>query len=96
MARGSALAGDSVRSRCRPSGRPMRFAARAALGALCPRTTALVESIPEVNAALSDDPGLLNRDPYGKGWLVKIRVSDKSGLAKLMQPAAYDAAHPAH
>lgn len=52
--------------------------------------------ITEVNAALSDDPGLLNRDPYGKGWLVKIRVSDKSGLAKLMQPAAYDAAHPAH
>ncbi|MCC6677192.1 MAG: glycine cleavage system protein GcvH [Phycisphaerales bacterium] len=50
----------------------------------------------EVNAALADDPSLLNSDPYGKGWLVKIRVSDKTGLAKLMQSAAYDAAHPAH
>lgn len=52
--------------------------------------------VAEVNAALGDDPSLLNSDPYGKGWLVKIRVSDKSGLGKLMQSAAYDAAHPAH
>jgi len=29
-----------------------------------------------VNAALADDPGVINRDPYGEGWLVRIRVSD--------------------
>lgn len=52
--------------------------------------------ITEVNAALADDPSLLNSDPYGKGWLVKIRVTDQGGLSKLMQSAAYDAAHPAH
>jgi glycine cleavage system H protein len=52
--------------------------------------------IAEVNAALADDPGLLNSDPFGKGWLVKIKVSDKSGLGKLMQAAAYDQAHPVH
>ncbi len=47
-----------------------------------------------VNPALADDPGLLNTDPYGKGWLIKVKVSDKSGLSKCMSPAQYDAAHP--
>ena len=50
--------------------------------------------ITEVNAALSDNPGLLNTDPYGKGWLVKVKVADKSGLARLVDGANYDAAHP--
>jgi glycine cleavage system H protein len=49
----------------------------------------------EVNAALNDEPGLLNSDPFGKGWLVKIKVSDQSGLAKLAKSDAYDKAHPA-
>lgn len=52
--------------------------------------------IVEVNAALADDPGLLNSDPFGKGWLVKIKVADKGGLGKLMQGGAYDQAHPVH
>lgn len=43
----------------------------------------------EVNKALSDDPSLLNTDPYGKGWLVKIKVGDASGLDRLMDAAAY-------
>lgn len=50
----------------------------------------------EVNKAVVDDPSLLNSDPYGKGWLVKIKVSDKSGLSKLMDSGTYDKAHPAH
>ena len=29
-----------------------------------------------VNEALSDDPGIINRDPYGEGWLVRIRVTE--------------------
>ncbi len=45
----------------------------------------------EVNKALSDDPAQLNGDPYEKGWLVKIRVADKGGLAKLMDAGKYDA-----
>jgi len=52
--------------------------------------------ITEVNPALADDPSLLNSDPYGKGWLVKVRMTDKAGLSKLMKADAYDAAHPAH
>ena len=48
----------------------------------------------EVNKQLADDPSLLNADPYGKGWLLKLKVNDKSGLGKLSDAAGYDAAHP--
>lgn len=48
----------------------------------------------EVNAAAVEDPSLLNSDPYGKGWLVKIRATDTSGLAKCMDAAKYDATYP--
>lgn len=48
----------------------------------------------ETNAALSDDPGILNTDPFGKGWLSKIRVEDKSKLAGLMDAAAYSKQYP--
>jgi len=49
--------------------------------------------ITQVNPALAEDPGLLNKDPYDKGWLVKIRIADKSGLAKLMDAKTYDSKH---
>ena len=51
-------------------------------------------TITEVNKGVVDDPSLLNTDPYGKGWLVKIKVSDKSALGKAMDAKAYDAKHP--
>lgn len=47
--------------------------------------------ITEVNKALSDDPSLLNSDPYGKGWLLKLKVTDKAGLAKCVDAKTYDA-----
>lgn len=53
--------------------------------------SAIAGQIVEVNTALSDSPELINSDPYGKGWLVKIKATDTSGLAKLMDAAAYDA-----
>ncbi|MBX3383907.1 MAG: glycine cleavage system protein GcvH [Phycisphaeraceae bacterium] len=46
-----------------------------------------------VNDALADDPGLLNRDPFGAGWLLKIKVSDGAGLAGCMTADAYDKQH---
>lgn len=52
--------------------------------------------IVEVNTALSDDPGLVNREPYAGGWLVKIKVSDAGPIARLMDAAAYDKAHAGH
>jgi len=43
----------------------------------------------EVNKSLSDDPSAVNSDPYGKGWLVKIKITDPSGLKKCMDAGAY-------
>jgi glycine cleavage system H protein len=42
-----------------------------------------------VNEALDDDPSLVNSDPYGAGWMVRMRVSDPSELDALMSPDAY-------
>lgn len=56
--------------------------------------TSVPGEIVEVNGALADDPGVLNSDPYGAGWLVKIRASDTAPLASLMDAGAYDAANP--
>ena len=47
--------------------------------------------IVEVNAELENNPGLLNEDPYGAGWLVKIRVSDPAPIAALADAAKYEA-----
>ena len=44
-----------------------------------------------VNSALEDEPETVNADPYGAGWMVKIRASDLSALDSLMDAAAYDA-----
>ena len=45
--------------------------------------------IVEVNAALSDKPEAINEDPYGAGWMVKIKLSDPSELESLLDAAAY-------
>lgn len=52
--------------------------------------------IVEVNKTLSDDPSLVNKDPYGAGWLVKIKATDVGPMAKLMDGPAYEKAHGAH
>jgi glycine cleavage system H protein len=43
----------------------------------------------EVNAALDDDPSLVNSDPYGAGWMIRIRVLDTGELGEHMDAAAY-------
>ena len=45
----------------------------------------------EVNEALEAHPELVNEDPYGEGWMVRIRLSDPSELDSLMDAAAYEA-----
>jgi glycine cleavage system H protein len=45
----------------------------------------------EVNEALKDNAALVNEDALGKGWIAKIRLSDKSETATLMDEAAYAA-----
>ncbi|MGH6935894.1 MAG: glycine cleavage system protein GcvH [Methylocella sp.] len=43
----------------------------------------------EVNAALADSPGLVNEDPSGKGWFLKIKLADAAELDSLMDEGAY-------
>ena len=43
----------------------------------------------EVNTALESDAAIVNNDPYGEGWLVKIKISDASEIDSLLDAAAY-------
>jgi glycine cleavage system H protein len=45
--------------------------------------------IVEVNEALGDSPEMVNQDPYGDGWMVKVRLSDPSEVDALMDVNAY-------
>lgn len=45
----------------------------------------------EANASLDQDPSLVNTDPYGEGWMIRIRVDDEEELDELMSAADYDA-----
>jgi len=47
--------------------------------------------IVEVNEALADAPEKVNDDPYGDGWMVRVRLSDPSELDDLMDADAYEA-----
>jgi len=47
--------------------------------------------IVEVNTALADKPETINEDPYGEGWLVRVKLSDESEKDGLMDAAAYAA-----
>ena len=43
----------------------------------------------EVNERLLDEPELLNQDPYGEGWMFKIKIGDRGGLEGLLGPEQY-------
>lgn len=42
-----------------------------------------------VNGALEDDPALVNTDPYGEGWMIRLRVDDAGSVAELLDPEGY-------
>lgn len=44
----------------------------------------------EVNPKIEDEPELVNKDPYGEGWLVKISITDSSELDELLTPQQYN------
>lgn len=48
-------------------------------------------TITEVNAALSSNPALVNTDPYGEGWLFKLKISNSAEVDKLKSAADYQA-----
>jgi glycine cleavage system H protein len=42
-----------------------------------------------INEKLSSDPGLVNRDPYEGGWMIKVKSSDAAEMGKLLDAAEY-------
>ena len=44
----------------------------------------------EANPALADRPELVNSDPFGEGWMIRLKVADAGQLAGLLDPAAYE------
>ncbi|HDJ24201.1 MAG TPA: glycine cleavage system protein GcvH [Candidatus Aminicenantes bacterium] len=44
----------------------------------------------EVNQALNDNPELINEDPHGEGWIVKIKIKDETELQRLMSASEYE------
>jgi glycine cleavage system H protein len=45
----------------------------------------------EVNPALEDSPEIVNKDPYGKGWMVRIKITDPSEASGLLNAEKYQA-----
>jgi glycine cleavage system H protein len=45
----------------------------------------------ESNGELADQPELLNSDPFGKGWMLRIKIADASQVESLLDAAGYDA-----
>ncbi|MEM7102470.1 MAG: glycine cleavage system protein GcvH [Bacteroidota bacterium] len=46
-------------------------------------------TVEEINSKLEDDPDLVNSDPYGEGWMVKISLSDPSEVDSLLDAESY-------
>ena len=59
--------------------------AKAAASVYAPLTGTVVE----VNAALADDPGQVNQDPYGSGWMFKLRMENPDEVEPLLSAEAY-------
>ena len=49
----------------------------------------LTGEVIEFNEELEDEPELVNSDPYGKGWMIKIEMSDTSQIEELLNAEAY-------
>jgi glycine cleavage system H protein len=47
--------------------------------------------VTELNDTINDSPDLINKDPYGKGWLIKMDVDDPAQISELMDAGAYAA-----
>ncbi|MGA2585012.1 MAG: glycine cleavage system protein GcvH [Tepidisphaeraceae bacterium] len=72
-----------------------KFAANAAIGevesvkATSDLYTGIGGTVTAVNTELNNNPGLINSDPYNRGWIVKLKVTDTKELAKLLSAEDY-------
>ncbi|HHH54847.1 MAG TPA: glycine cleavage system protein GcvH [Bacteroidetes bacterium] len=55
-----------------------------------PMSGEIIEFNPELSEDEGDNPGLINEDPYGKGWIVKVKLSDLSEAEELMDAKTYE------
>lgn len=46
--------------------------------------------IEDVNSMIEEDAGIVNRDPYGEGWIIKIKLADPSQLTEMLDAAGYE------
>ena len=65
------------------------FGTAESVKAVSPLYCPVAGKVVEVNESLEDDFEIFNSDPYGKGWIVKLQVSDEAGLSSLMDYASY-------
>ncbi len=56
--------------------------------------SALTGEIVQINEAVADDPSLINSDPYGQGWLIRIKSDNVDVLDELMSEAEYAEKYP--
>lgn len=62
-------------------------AVKAVSDLFCP----LAGEVVDVNASLDDDPAVVNSDPYGEGWIIKLKLQDPGDVSGLLDTAAYTA-----
>jgi glycine cleavage system H protein len=85
--------GDVVFVELPKSGAPFKqrdvFGTIEAVKAVSELYTPVAGTIVEANKALEQDPALVNRDPYGKGWMVKVKLKDPKEWEGLLRADAY-------
>jgi glycine cleavage system H protein len=85
--------GDVVFVELPKSGAPFKqrdsFGTIEAVKAVSELYSPVAGTILESNSALEQDPALVNRDPYGKGWMVKVKLKDTKELEGLLRADAY-------
>jgi len=57
---------------------------------MSPLSGEVVEFNPELDEDEGDNPGMINEDPYGKGWIIKLKFSDAAELDDLLDAEAYE------
>jgi glycine cleavage system H protein len=70
-------------------GKAQSFGTIEAVKAVSELFSPITGTVVEVNAGLEDDPMAINRDAYGDGWMIKIKLADPSELEQLLDAGGY-------
>src|SRR5205085_477223 len=89
QARGTALDGD-IRGKPVVASDEKGFGVIESVKAVSDLYAPVGGEVAEVNKAVADDPALVGADPYGKGWLIKIKIAPGTTLDHLLTPEQYE------